>query len=252
MNVLRKIDQVRGNFTTHDGVIVLTYHSVNDKKAEDPLIVNLKEFERQMFFLNFYKSSFRVIGLEEAMGFISGGDIGYRPNERPGTKILITFDDGYRDNYERAFPILKRYGFPAVIFLTAGRIGHEGYLTAERIKEMSECGIEFGAHTVSHPHLTEISYLEAEAEIIESKNIIQDMMKKETRAFCYPYGDHNQSVKALVKEAGFSCAFSVKFGINYKGQDPYEIKRLDILGDDGFSSFKHKITEKHAEGAAIS
>ncbi|MDD5136039.1 MAG: polysaccharide deacetylase family protein, partial [Candidatus Omnitrophica bacterium] len=64
--------------------------------------------------------------------------------------------------------------------------------------------------------------------------------------FCYPYGNYNETVKNIVKEAGFSCAFSVKPGINYKEQDLFEIKRIDILGNDNFSSFKYKVTDKYS------
>jgi len=256
MGIIRKINQLLGNFVTPKGVIVLTYHRINDKIANDNLVVHPKKFSKQMFFLSFYRRQFRVIGIEEMMEYLSSErtiDSG-----ETGTKILITFDDGYRDNYLYAWPILKRYRFPAVIFLTAKYIGSEykkerfkslpwrrDYLNREEIREMVKGGISFGAHTMTHPHLLQIPLEEVEKEIKESKTVVSELTSKPTEAFCYPYGEYNTSIVELVKKSGFKCAFSVTPGVNYPGEDVFQIKRIDVLGHDNFSSFKYKITEKY-------
>ncbi len=251
MSLLRKIDQLLGNFTTHDGVIVLTYHRVNSKLPKDELNVAPEEFAKQMLFLSVYRNRFEVIDLASAIAFLANTPKTYdlRPMTKHRTKILITFDDGYKDNYINAFPVLKKYRFPATIFLTTGRIGTEDMLSWEEALEMAKNGITFGAHTVNHPHLDRIALEEAKEEIIESRDSITKRLSPtayDLNAFCYPYGDYNETVKSLVKDAGFTCAFSVKPGINYPGQDIFEIKRVDVLGDDDFSSFKYKITDKYS------
>ena len=248
MNLFRKFSQLFGNFTTHDGVMVLTYHRVNDKLPKRQLVVHPKDFARQMMFLNFYRKQFKVISVAEMVEWLKGTRQSLR------TKVVITFDDGYRDNYIHAYPVLKKYKFPAIVFLTTDYIGTEykkecykdvpwkrDYLDKDEIREMMDGGISFGAHTATHPHLIQMSSNEAEREIKKSYESIK------TPYFCYPYGDYNEKVKEMVQKIGFSCAFTVKPGINYKRQDLFEIKRIDITGKDCFSSFKYKITDKYGD-----
>lgn len=250
MDLLRKIDQLLGNFTTHDGIIVLTYHHVNDKFAKDVLAVDPKEFARQMLFLNVYRNAFQIIGMDEALKWFN--DQSAARSQQPvdkRTRILITFDDGYKDNYTNAFPLLSGYGFPATIFLTTDNIdsGKREYLSMKEIDKMKANKISFGAHTKMHPHLSRISHEQVKDELIGSYQVLETITDRQDIPFCYPYGDYNEYVKNMVKETGFSCAFSVKPGINYPGQDIFEIKRIDVLGNDNFSSFKYKITDKYED-----
>src|SRR3989338_1319577 len=111
MNLLRKVDQLLGNFTTHDGVIVLTYHHVSNELAKDSLVVSLKNFKLQMSFLDFYRNKFEVIGLDETLGWFKNTDTHRLKKDAHRfrrTKIAITFDDGFKDNYTNVFPILRK------------------------------------------------------------------------------------------------------------------------------------------------
>lgn len=253
MRLLRKLNQLFGNFTTHNGVIVLTYHRINDKLPKGELIVHPKDFARQIMFLNFYRRQFEVISAADMVKWIRQDSPCFK------TKIVITFDDGYRDNYIYAFPILKRCGFPALISLTTDYIGTDykkerykdlswkrDYLNIDEIKEMAEHKIDFGAHTATHKNLNQIDIDRAELEMLKSYDYIKKATRQKDIAFCYPYGDYNENVKNIVKKLGFMCALSVKPGINYKSQDLFEIKRIDVSGNDNFSSFKYKVTDKYA------
>ena len=255
--LLHKFSHLLGKFTVHDGVIVLTYHRINPYLPKGPLVVSPKEFMRQMRFLHFYRKQFEIININQMLEWFS--DFPSVANtSRVRTKILITFDDGYRDNYLYAFRILKKFSFPATIFLNTDYIGidykkeryknlpwERDYLNRKEIREMIEWGITFGAHTATHPHLTRISLEEVREEMEKSKGVIHKLTGFSVYAFCYPYGEYNDEIKNIAKECGFSCAFSVNAGINYKGQDLFEIKRIDVVGGDSIFSFKYKITDKY-------
>lgn len=292
MSIFRKLNQLLGNFTIHDGVIVLMYHRVNDDLPAGELNVQIKEFAKQMFFLKLYSNKFQVMNVQEMIEFLKIALLDANkktPRNDNKTKIVITFDDGYRDNYLYVYPILKRYNIPAVIFLTTDYIGTENkkdrykdvpwkrdYLNMNEINEMVRSGvISFGAHTGTHPHLAQIGLGEAKEEIERSMEVVKQIASLAANSktprndmgkglcndnthhaartphdvinipFCYPYGDYNGTVKEIVRGMGFNSAFSVKPGINYKGQDLFEIKRIGVLGQDNFASFKYKITDKY-------
>lgn len=246
MSLLRKMEQLFGNFTVHNGIIVLTYHKVNDAPPGSALVVDPNEFSAQMLFLNTYRSAFQIIDLNELLQWFNDKSI---RGDNKKTKTIITFDDGYKDNYTHAFPVLRKYRFPATIFLTTGRInsGNKEYLNTDEMNEMMKDGITFGAHTRTHPHLSKIDTGQAKDELTDSYKTLRTITGRQNIPFCYPYGDYNEHVKSMVKETGFSCAFTVKPGINYSGQDIFEIKRIDVLGNDNFSSFKYKITDKYED-----
>jgi glycosyltransferase involved in cell wall biosynthesis/peptidoglycan/xylan/chitin deacetylase (PgdA/CDA1 family) len=211
------------------GITILTYHRVNDELPSSAMVTSAESFAQQMEYLS--KDGYQVIGIDEMLKNLSSlraTTYGLRTKD-----IVLTFDDGWQDNYTNAFPVLKRYGFNATIFLTTGKINTEDYLNDSQIKEMSESGLEFGVHTVNHPHLTQIGIEEAKKEIGESK--------KTVAAFCYPYGEYNQEIKSLVKEAGFACAFSEIPGKNTNAVDLFELKRIEISGKDSLFDFKKKL-----------
>ncbi len=200
------------------GLTVLTYHRVTDTEDAGNMVMPIKKFEQQMEYLH-----------------------------RKGCKhILITFDDGWEDNYTNAFPILKKYGLKAIVFLTAGRVinhlsadGH--YLNVFQIKEMADYGIEFGVHTINHPRLTEIPLKDARFEIKEPIQMIKDFTGSRPTAFAYPAGYYNDEIRNLVKDAGFKCAFTVKPGKNTADIDPFELGRTEMNGIDSMFDFKKKL-----------
>ncbi|GAV21545.1 polysaccharide deacetylase family protein [Carboxydothermus pertinax] len=218
------------------GVIILMYHKVNPdwKTGGLGLRVPPREFDWQMHFLK--ENGFHVVSLNEAVDYLEYG------KPLPEKPIVITFDDGYRDNYYYAFPILKKYGFRATIFIITGIVGktnewdeREGkptnyMLTWQQIDEMAKYGIEFGAHTVNHPRLTKVPLTVAEKEIVDSKKMLEEHFKRPIKYFCYPYGLYNDQIIKIVKKAGFRAATTTKLGINTKGVDLYQLKRVRVTG----------------------
>ena len=174
--------------------------------------VKKDEFEKQMHYL--YEKQFSVLYLEEAMAMVKN-------NTLPKKAVVITFDDGYGDNYENAFPILKEYTFPATIFIntemvgknTKGRSGTNfNLLTKEQIKEMHNSGlIRFGSHAKNHVKLSKISLPEVEKELVESKQILASLTGSPIQTFAYPFGDYNAQVQHIAKQ-NYSLSCTVEKG----------------------------------------
>lgn len=227
---------------------MLNYHRVNDTLPVNELVVSTKTFEQQMAYLK--EHNYKVIGLNQLLHELSPHT---RASVNPRT-VLITFDDGFRDNYLNAFPVLKKYAFPAVIFLTTGMIDTDrkfkkyeampapDMLNWKEIREMHNYGVEFGAHTVNHKLLTQVSLEEAKREIKDSAKLVNEFMGLRACGFCYPAGDNNETIRNLVKEAGYTCAFTVKPGINKNGEDIFALTRTAVNGNDTLFDFKKKLS----------
>ncbi len=166
--------------------------------------------------------------------------------------VILTFDDGYRDNYTLLMPLLEKYQFRAVIYLVTGRaenswdLKDEGrtfpLLTREQIIEMSRNGIEFGAHTVTHADLTKVGIEEAWKEITDSRNQIQALLGKKVISFAYPYGKVNDAIKELVKKAGFKYGIGTVNGPLAMQEDVYNIRRIVIHPDTHIYRFARKVS----------
>jgi peptidoglycan/xylan/chitin deacetylase (PgdA/CDA1 family) len=233
--------------------IILAYHRVLPAKeaiARGVLAVTETEFEKQLQLL--VSKGYKCFTLKEYFA-------NYAELKTKEKSFVITFDDGYMDNYAFAFKVLKKLDLRATIFLTADYLesdrnlffekGEPSYciteydrlLNKEEILEMSEYGIEFGSHTLSHPHLTQISNDEAEKEIKNSKKVLEAYLGQDVVSFCYPYGNINERVVELVKEAGYKVGVvtTASSGIP-KG--PFTLRRTGVYLSDSIDKFKLKST----------
>jgi peptidoglycan/xylan/chitin deacetylase (PgdA/CDA1 family) len=157
---------------------------------------------------------------------------------------VVTFDDGYLDNYELAYPILRERKILAVIFLVSDYVGQtnqwdSGGPLAGRplmdwphIKEMAAQGIEFGAHTCRHPSLTAVPLEQAAAEMAGSRAQLEQALGQPVETFAYPYGEHNQELQAEAARAGFAAACTVDPGLNSLTTPAVALRRVEIQGTD--------------------
>jgi peptidoglycan/xylan/chitin deacetylase (PgdA/CDA1 family) len=190
---------------------VLNYHSIGTE-PDSTLILDPDKFARQMEYLA--KEGYTPLSLSDFTLILEK-----RKTALP-KPVLLTFDDGYADNYEQAMPVLKRYGFPATLFMSPGAVGQDGYLTWEQVKEMHKSGWDIQPHGMTHPHLPLLSAAKQKEEITESRRQIEEQLGTTADIFCYPYGEFNKQTLAILQENGFRYAFTIQQGETTSSQSP--------------------------------
>ena len=224
------------NKANKNGLTILTYHSISNEIAPDETVTP-EEFERQ---LQYIEENYKVISLEEAIEYLQT-DI-----KKVSGSIVITFDDGYSDNYYNAYPLLKKHNFPATIFLISNFIKNNvnKYLSPSQIHDMKNNNISFGSHTVSHQILTNLTEEGIVREIKGSKDMLELQLGQKINFFAYPVGtrvDFNDKIVEVVKACKYSCACSNMYGMNGKNADIFALKRIGIETTDNFFIFKKKL-----------
>jgi peptidoglycan/xylan/chitin deacetylase (PgdA/CDA1 family) len=240
------------------GLPVLMYHKIG---AVPPgmrlphLWVSPRDFRRQLEYLS--RRGYTSMLLSE----LRDAELGRIP--MPKKPVLITFDDGYLNNYEAAYPILKELGMKATIFLVCARMGGDNswdkaveptipLMTWTQAREMLASGaVEFGSHSMSHPRLPELGVEEARRELTESRKVLEENLKREILGFAYPFGDgaEDPAMRKLAREAGYRYDFSAEAGVSPWPADPASgsFRRLWVLGQDTILDFHLKVTRGKAK-----
>ena len=221
---------------------VLMYHRVVEK---DPLFtkfnlqVTQKNLEKQLLFLKV--RGFQSITFEDIL-----------TRRLPTKPIVLTFDDGYEDNYRYLFPLLKKFQMKAVVYLLGNRRHRTNFwdtpkgepevplLRPPQILEMAKSGlVEFGAHSLNHAKLTELRAPEIEREVAGSKAALEAFLKKPVVSFAYPYGAVNEEIKQITERVGYTFGVAVNSGPTRFGGDLMEIRRVHMFPDTSiFDYFK--------------
>lgn len=221
-------------------VPILCYHRFGPKSSK--LTVTKAAFEAQMEYLA--QNGYHVVPLEKIRAFLDAKE------PLPRKTVAITIDDGYRSTYEIAYPVLRKYNFPATVFLYSDFVGASDALTWAQMKEMLGSGlIEIQPHSKTHANLTQRQPGESDAayrdrirrEVETPINVIKDRLEVPSRTFAYPYGDVNDTVITELGRVGVPVGFTVTPGGNGFFAYPYMLRRSMIFGDQDLDAFKAKL-----------
>ena len=232
---------------------ILTYHTVGEYKEILPAGINIpiEAFRSHMDYL--FQHEYEVVPLDLVVDHI------IRSEKLHGKAVAVTFDDGYEDHFLYAYPILKRYGFPATIFLTVQYInghwesekadgGRIKALSNDQILEMQNGGlIQFGSHGYSHSNLLTVDGGKREIEIRDSKLYLEDLLGRDVPFISYPFGACDEEIKKRVREAGYKAGFSIW---NRK-PDIYSIPRVPLHTHDGMRRFRFKLSPIYCSTKSI-
>lgn len=250
LSLFRPLRQA-GWMNGEQSIPVLMYHSISDDAEEKVqpyyrLATSPRRFAEQMQWLR--DLGFHGVSLEEALAGLADGKAGQGP------LAAITFDDGFRDFYTEAWPVIQQHGFTATVYLPTAFIGPQRKLfhgkeclTWDEARELRRHGIRFGSHTVNHPKLYELDWAAIADELADSKKNIEQELGGEITSFAYPYAfpqeDQNftKRFSGLLRGQGYqSCATTV-VGRVQAGDDLYRMKRLPANSCDDAALFAAKL-----------
>lgn len=200
---------------------ILAYHSLDSRRFLDKRAISAELFKKQMLFLN--QKRFQEIELKAC------AQNAWRESFWD-QKVALTFDDGYRDNYEVAFPILKDFGRGATFFVVPKDLGCDGFMTWDMVKKIAAVpGMEVGSHSLYHKPLTDIPEKEAWESLVASKKILEDKLGKAIKAVSYPSGSFNEKILEMARGAGYEygCAASHVHDRKWEGH-PLLLRRIKI------------------------
>lgn len=225
------------------GVAVLLYHAVGDERSR--FIVTPNAFARQLRLLSLLR--YDVVPYADVARAVRNGGL---PRART---VALTFDDGYADNADVAAPLLERHRCPATIFLVSGRLGGVNdwsgspplngrrLLATEQLGPLRSRGIDFGAHTRTHPDLPNADGAVIEEEVTSSRSELEALLDEPVHAFAYPYGGVDDRTVAAVREAGFDSACTTDPRLVQLDDDPLLLPRIEIRSGDSLWRFVRKL-----------
>ncbi|QGM26845.1 polysaccharide deacetylase family protein [Acinetobacter towneri] len=227
---------------------VLMYHMVRehiDGAKFNKLRVKPAEFDKQVAWMK-----------AQGFHFVTMQELQDNWGNHPEKTVAITFDDGYLDNLENAFPILEKYQAKATIYVVvdrhdrdwstykkahhnSGELAHEPKLNDIQVKQLSNSGlIEIGSHTMTHANLSKLDDAACLKELTESKYQLEALIAKPVKSFAYPFGIYSERDVQLAKQAGYSNAVTTKEGIDSISPDFMQLQRIKISGKDSIFAVK--------------
>lgn len=202
-----------------EGVLILEYHKVNDW-SEDSYTVKPEDFAAQMDELR--AQGYETISILDFLRAKKG------KQTLPEKAVIVTLDDGYKDNYTDMLPIMESRGMKATVFMVTNDIGLPGYLTWDMLRDMQNRGIEIGSHTANHLPLTEMSPADAREEVQLSKTLLEWNGIKTIFGLSYPNGKYKDFMPQMLKESEYLAAVTGDAGLNTFETNPYLLHRINI------------------------
>ena len=209
------------------------YHSVDTDEAF--FTVSSENFEKQLAFI--HDNGFETVKLSSLVSKLKN-------NECLSNTVCLTFDDGYADNYKKAFPVLKKYNIPATVFVATSFIDTPKYLDINQIKEMKESGlVEFMPHTVNHRKLHTLSLKQAIGEIEESRSFVEKITGDAASIFAYPKGRYTSDIVEYFKTSNWDAAVCTNNGFVTKDDNMFSLNRKSVDSLTTFTQFRAKFCE---------
>lgn len=224
----KKIDDATriANYGPCRYVPILMYHHVGP--WQNWLFVTKEMFASHLDYLA--QKGYTTVTLSEVMSSLQG------QGSLPAKPIVLTFDDGYRDFYNNAFPLLQAHNFKATLFVITQFVGGDVYVTWDELAQMKSSGlITIGDHTLSHRSLPALDFSQTRDQVLSAKNILEEHLGGEVNVFAYPYGGVSNNAENVLKEGGFAAAVTTQRGLAC-AKLPYELPRIRI-GNSPLSSF---------------
>ncbi|HEX4823339.1 MAG TPA: polysaccharide deacetylase family protein [Candidatus Polarisedimenticolaceae bacterium] len=195
------------------GVAILNYHGTPRDRGH----LWWHDFAGQMSWLDDH--DYRVVGLGDVVAHVSGAAT------LPPRTVALTFDDGWSNNLDVAFPLLHRRGWPATVFVPSAFLDRRPFMTRDELREVVAMGFEVGNHTHSHPDVSTLSGAALREEVRTCSSVLEDVLGVAPRYFCFPYGRYDPASRAIVAESGFAGACSGRCAFNRQGDDPFLLRR---------------------------
>lgn len=220
---------------------ILTYHHILSPDAMDreilnsPFVISTDQFQKQMKFL--YLNQYKVINFDRLHKLLNNGN-NHQFKQTWSKFVLITFDDGWKDNYEYAFPILKSFGFAATFFVITGKIGLQEFLSWDELAEMHKDGMQIESHTHSHNPLELLPDSKIQWELEHSKALLEDHLYKKVRFISFPHGSYNQKVIGAAKDSRYIACGTSNTGYIKRSSQLHVLPRIMIRKHYGISEFK--------------
>lgn len=213
------------------GPVVLMYHSISNGRMSptNQWSVSARNFKNQLSLLQ--SEGWTTVLVRDLL----------MVDSLPPRTVVITFDDGYSDNFENGFRLLADYGMCATWFIISQQIGNRLRLNAHQLRQMAASGMEIGAHTRTHARLPEMDVTRIEEEVTGSKKDLEDLLSLPVTSFTYPYGLFNEACVEAVRKSGFNIACTTRTG--WFGSDPdiLRVRRVAIFSNDSLSIFARKL-----------
>jgi len=211
-----------------EGIPILMFHSISTIPGNS-LGVPVKQFTEEIEWL--HQQNYHSLTLEEFyQALVNKAPLPEKP-------ILLTFDDGYSDNYTAAWPILRENGFRATFFITTNSVG-PGMMNWDQLNDLARQQNSLGSHTVHHYDLATLSTQQQKDELSLSKKELDSHLPINVEALCYPSGRYNKTSLELMPTLGYRLGFTTKTGKVHLGDDLLTLKRLRISGEMSLTSFQ--------------
>lgn len=209
---------------------ILMYHSISSEDPNNSLMVPPDMFDEQMAWLE--ENEFTAMNMDEAVEAMETGKVPKRP-------VVITFDDGYSDNYTQAFPSLKNHNLKATFFVITDGVDDGYYMSSDMLKEMQEAGMSIENHTANHLELNNLSRADAYDSIKRGQDFLREVIGSDGNFLCYPVGKYNDETIEICNELGIKAAVTTQGGITSIGDGKHKFKRVRIspMSIEGFASF---------------